>query len=85
MKFWSEEVESIGRGRKYDLYLLTDIDIPFTQDGMRDGESIRYWMHHRFISELEKRRLPYAVLSGPPETRMRSALKLIGEVVAASS
>ena len=85
MECWSEEVEAIGRGRKYDLYLLTDIDIAFTQDGMRDGESIRDWMHHRFVSELEKRRLPYALLSGPRETRMRSALQLIGELVAASS
>ena len=34
-------VEAIAALRHYDLYLLTDVDIPFVQDGFRDGEHIR--------------------------------------------
>jgi HTH-type transcriptional regulator, transcriptional repressor of NAD biosynthesis genes len=85
MNFWSEDVEAIGRGRKYDLYLLTDIDIPLTPDGMRDGDSIRNWMHRRLIEELEKRRLPYVLLSGPQEVRLQSSLHHVRELIAACS
>jgi HTH-type transcriptional repressor of NAD biosynthesis genes len=35
----SAEVEPIAGARQHDLYLLTDCDIPFVQDGLRDGPS----------------------------------------------
>ena len=85
MNFWSDEVEAIGNDRKYQLYLLTDVDIPFIQDGMREGDSKRGWMHHRFVAELEKRNLPYVVLSGPIEARLLLSLEKIRELVAESS
>ena len=37
----SAEVEAIAASHRHDLYLLTDCDLPFVQDGLRDGESIR--------------------------------------------
>ena len=37
MGAWSPEVEKIAKQRTHDLYLLTDCDIPFAQDGLRDG------------------------------------------------
>jgi HTH-type transcriptional repressor of NAD biosynthesis genes len=73
----SEEVEKIASTRKYDLYLLTNIDIPFVQDGLRDGEHIREWMHKRFESELKKQNIPYFILSGPHKTRLKQAIALI--------
>ena len=36
----SAEVETIANNRRYDLYLLTGTEIPFVQDGLRDGEHI---------------------------------------------
>ena len=48
----SPEVEAIAASYRYELYLLTDVDIPFVQDGTRDGEHIRHGMHRRFVEWL---------------------------------
>ncbi len=45
-------VDSIGQQSKADLYLLTAPDVPFVQDGFRDGQHIRNWMHDRFVEQL---------------------------------
>jgi NadR type nicotinamide-nucleotide adenylyltransferase len=45
-------VDSIGQQSKSDLYLLTAPDVPFVQDGFRDGQHIRNWMHDRFAEQL---------------------------------
>ncbi len=44
----SPDVEAIAASRRHDLYLLTSCDLPFVQDGLRDGETIRQWMTKRF-------------------------------------
>lgn len=62
-------------GRRHDLYLLTDADIPFVQDGIRDGESIRHDMHARFLQVLGKEGKPHVVLSGDHEARLRKAVQ----------
>jgi len=82
--FVSPEVEALSSDRYYDLYLLTDVDIPFTQDGTRDGEHIRQNMHRRFEEELKKRKKPFILLSGRHEERVKIAIevcdKILGEV-----
>lgn len=77
----SPEVKKIAAGRKYDLYLITDVDIPFTQDGTRDGEHKRHWMHKRFEEELKIQRQQYAVLSGSHEERLKKAIYLIDGIL----
>jgi HTH-type transcriptional regulator, transcriptional repressor of NAD biosynthesis genes len=73
----SSEVEVIAAPRRYDLYLLTDVDIPFVQDGYRDGENIRLWMHGVFLEELAKSDKSFALLSGSHEARLAKAISLI--------
>ncbi|HEV3095847.1 MAG TPA: AAA family ATPase [Candidatus Dormibacteraeota bacterium] len=77
MGFRSREVEAIAKTRRCDLYLITDIDIPFVQDGTRDGEHVRAWMHRRFLEQLAEQVTPYAVLSGSRERRLQTAVRLI--------
>ena len=74
---WSEEVEKIAARRRYDLYLLTNCEIPFEQDGVRDGQHIRQWMTQRFTEELTKRGLPWVLVKGSREERLKQA---IGEI-----
>ena len=69
----SASVDRIASERLADLYLLSDVDIPFVQDGFRDGEHIRGWMHRRFLEELERRKLDYVVLSGAHPVRLAAA------------
>jgi HTH-type transcriptional regulator, transcriptional repressor of NAD biosynthesis genes len=59
-------------------YLLTDhADVPFHQDGIRDGEHLRAWMTTRFAAELSTRDIPHTHLSGTPETRLRGAVAAV--------
>ena len=77
----SAAVEAMAAARKYDLYLLTDCDIPFVQAGMGDGEHIREWMTSRFREELEARRARSIWLRGSREARMAAAIMAVDEIL----
>jgi NadR type nicotinamide-nucleotide adenylyltransferase len=77
----SDAVWEIAARRKYDLYVVTDVNIPFEHDSIRDGESFRQWMQGRFIEELSKGPTPMIVVSGPHEERFAAAVKRIDEIL----
>ena len=73
----SNAVEEVARCGKCDLYLLTGAEIPFMQDGLRDGEHIRQEMHRWFEAALTKQAVPWQVLRGSPEQRLSEATHLV--------
>lgn len=77
----SQRVEELSENRKYDLYLLSDVDIPFVQDGLRDGEHIREWMHKLFIQRLSECNKKFIILSGSHQKRLQTAKKAIDEIL----
>lgn len=77
----NKEVQTIANSRHYDLYLLTGDEIPFVQDGLRDGESIRHWMHERFVRELSSSSKSWKLVSGTHENRMEQSIKNIDEIL----
>jgi HTH-type transcriptional regulator, transcriptional repressor of NAD biosynthesis genes len=77
----SNEVESIANARKYDLYILTGNEIPFVQDGLRDGEHICHWMHNRFIEALDESHRPWISVAGPLSVRVREATRAIDAII----
>jgi NadR type nicotinamide-nucleotide adenylyltransferase len=61
-----------------DLYLVTDhVDVPFDQDGWRDGEHIRPAMTEWIIDGLTERGLPWVLLRGAHETRLQYSVEVI--------
>ena len=78
-------VDAIGARDKVDLYLLTAPDVPFVQDGVRDGEHIREWMDLRLVEQLAKGSAPVLRLAGPYEPRFEKAVaaveRLLGKVL----
>ena len=66
-----------ARGARADLYLLTGNEIPFVQDGLRDGEHIRHDMHRWFEEELSRQDVPWKLLRGDRAQRLEEALKLV--------
>jgi HTH-type transcriptional repressor of NAD biosynthesis genes len=76
----SKQVEEIARTGRCDLYLLTGDEIPFVQDGLRDGEHIRHEMHTWFEEALAAQSIPWKLLRGSQEERLREALSLINEL-----
>ena len=74
---FSPVVDAIAASQRPDLYLLTGDEIPFVQDGLRDGESIRHQMHAHFEAELRAQSVPYYLLRGSREERLSKAVALV--------
>ncbi len=87
-EIWSEiyfktcprEVIEMGLNRKYDLYLLMDIDIPWKDDGTREFPHLREWHFKRIKEELEIRGLNYIVISGNYEERLKTCITFINKL-----
>jgi NadR type nicotinamide-nucleotide adenylyltransferase len=79
-----ERVDAIGRRDKVDLYLLTAPDVPFVQDGFRDGEKIRPWMHDRFHEQLSRGTVPWLLLEGDYAKRWEIAAAAFESLLARS-
>jgi NadR type nicotinamide-nucleotide adenylyltransferase len=65
--------------RKYDFYLLTDIDIPWEADPQREHPEpeMREYFYNLYKSLLERNGTPFQVVWGDQETRFSQALKYI--------
>lgn len=60
------------------LYLLTSpLDVPFVQDGLRDGEHLREEMSGWFRVLLASQPVPWVELTGPAELRVETALAAV--------
>jgi NadR type nicotinamide-nucleotide adenylyltransferase len=64
-------VERIAASRSYALSVLTSDDIPFEQDGWRDGEHLRGWMTQRFRERLRE---PWIEVRGSVDERVDQVL-----------
>lgn len=82
----SPSVIALAAARVPDLYLLTGDEIPFVQDGMRDGEHIRHQMQAAFRSTLEAQSdaggAPWVELHGSRVERLARAVELIDTLCA---
>ena len=54
---------------------LTGDEFPFVQDGFRDGEHIRHWMHERFVEKLQYSKTPWVLIAGGLDERHRKVHK----------
>ncbi len=76
------EVDAIGARDIVDLYLIPPPDVPFVQDGVRDGEKIREWMHARFLELIRANGTPYVLITGAYDTRLAQAIAAIDALLA---
>ncbi len=77
MESRSLSVEKLADAMHHDLYILTGDEIPFVQDGTRDGEHIRHWMHGRIEERLLESGRTFVVVRGTKEERLAQAVALI--------
>lgn len=61
--------------RKYDLYLLMDIDLPWENDPLRDFPQEREHFMEIWKKELENNNANYTVISGLGENRLKNGLE----------
>jgi HTH-type transcriptional repressor of NAD biosynthesis genes len=77
----SAAVERLAAGRSYALYILTGDDIPFVQDGTRDGEHLRSWMTARFRRVLAAQTTPWIEVRGGRMERLAAAGERIDAIL----
>ena len=67
----------------YDLYLVTDIDVPWVDDNQRffSEEKQRQDFLERCLQALEQRNRPYIMLSGTWEQRLSKAISAVEAIL----
>jgi HTH-type transcriptional repressor of NAD biosynthesis genes len=68
--------------RRYDLYLVCGLDVPFTHDGLREFEQQRQRMHERLLAHARESGSPWLLLEGPHEARLAAARRAVEEILA---
>jgi len=65
----------------YNFYFLTNIDIPWESDGIRDKPNERDEMFKAFRDELIKNNLPFVILNGSLAKRLETAINHIDKLL----
>jgi len=73
----SATVQAVVAARVPALYLLTGAEIPFADDGLRDGEHLRHAMHARFREVLDTQPAPWVHVSGSRSQRLATAVDAV--------
>jgi len=82
IKVWSEHafkrchveiLEHIAQ-RKYDLYLLTNIDIPWTEDPQREHPDMRGYFYNIYLDIVQNSGVKWLDISGTHYERLRAAM-----------
>ena len=50
--------------RRYDLYLVCGLDVPWRHDGIREFEEQRHWMHERYLERAQASGAPWLLVEG---------------------
>ncbi len=67
-----------AHGRTAAIYLLTDPDdVPFEQDGLRDGQHLRRWMTNVFVDRLSATGRNWCWLRGDRQSRLAAAVEQV--------
>jgi NadR type nicotinamide-nucleotide adenylyltransferase len=71
-------LDEIGR-RKYNMILLTDTDLPWTPDPLREYPDLemRQYFFKKHLQLAQESGFPFLIVSGDQETRLQTAVKAI--------
>lgn len=77
MGYMDSGVKALSKWREYDVIIVTAPDIPFEDDGLRDGEHIRHAMHKRFLELLKEEGIGYLLVEGSRKNRLTQARQVV--------
>ncbi len=88
-KLWGESyfnkypaiINDIAQKEKYDLYLLTGIDVPWEPDDLRDNPDKRHEEFNQFKTELQKNNIDYMNIYGTLEERLKKCVLKINTLL----
>ena len=61
----------------YDYYLITDNQIPWVADELRENKHSRALLFRMNVAEVEKSQIPYTIISGTDTQRLENAIAVI--------
>lgn len=69
--------------RKYDLYLLCNIDLPWIKDELREypDKETRNKLYHFYKDIMVNQNVPWVNISGPYEERLQTAINAVDEYI----
>ena len=70
--------------RTYDLYLVCGLDVPWANDGIREFEEQRHWMHERYVERAQASGSPWVLLEGPHARRLARAREAVDLLLSAA-
>ena len=70
-------LDKAARKHKYDLFFLTDIDVPWQKDDLRDKPDDRKNVYEIFKNALIQNQKPFIILSGNKDERLKKAIAII--------
>jgi nicotinamide riboside kinase len=73
-------LEKAARKHQYDLYFLTDIDVPWEKDDLRDRPNERVTIFETFQKALIENDKPFVTISGDAKTRLQNAIRIIDDL-----
>jgi nicotinamide riboside kinase len=76
-------LDKAAKKHKYDLFFLTDIDMAWEKDELRDSAENRDKFFNIFQNSLIDNNKPYIKLSGNKESRLQKAINIINDLVKA--
>ncbi len=68
---------ALENARRYDLFFLCDDDIPYDDTWDRSGEQKRTVFHKQIIADLNERKIPYIILRGDLEERIKKVENIL--------
>ena len=78
--FCDSLLDKAARAHQYDLFFLTDIDVPWEDDGLRDSPEGRESIFSVFKQSLVDNKKPFITLTGDKETRLNKAIAILEEL-----
>jgi NadR type nicotinamide-nucleotide adenylyltransferase len=89
IKVWSEfkfgtcdkEILEQIATRKYDLYLLTYVDIPWEKDPLREHPDKRQELYDLYLNEMRNQTVPFVEIKGEREQRQKTAVDAIEKLL----
>ena len=79
----TKEMKHVAARDKVDLYIITGDEIPFIQDGMRDGEHVRHKMHGWLLEHIKKTGVKHIVVRGSKAARLQTTITAAREIIIA--
>jgi nicotinamide riboside kinase len=81
--FCDSLLDKAARAHQYDMFFLTDIDVPWEDDGLRDSPEGRESVFDVFKQSLIDNKKPFITVSGDKETRLKKAVAIIEDLTMA--